>query len=346
MTPVLEASGLVKKFGLKRGRHQSYLHAVDDVGLVIRPGEAVGLVGESGCGKSTLARLLSRLIERDSGELRLNGAGIDQISVARFASSPQRRQIQMVFQDPTDSLNPRFSAFEAIADPVRILLRPKNRAELEERVMAAADRVGLARELLPRFPHQLSGGQKARVGIARAMAVEPRLLILDEPTSALDVSVQATVLNLLLELRRSHGLTYLFISHDLSVVERLCDRVAIMYLGRIVEQAATRDIFEQPRHPYTRALLAAAPRLEGGKPDRSMVALGEPAGSSQRQPGCAFAPRCAYADDRCRTTGPVLQAAGPEHSVACHRWQMVAASFYGLDSDTTPRRAGELTPPR
>ncbi len=318
MTPVLEASGLVKTFAVKHGRHRSYLHAVDDVGLVIRSGEAVGLVGESGCGKSTLARLLSRLIECDAGELRLDGAEIDQISVGRFASSPQRRQIQMVFQDPTESLNPRFSAFEAIADPVRTLLRSKNRAELERRVTEAADRVGLARELLARFPHQLSGGQKARVGIARAMAVEPKLLILDEPTSALDASAQATVLKLLAKLRREAGVALLFVSHDLNVVRLLCDRVAVMYLGKIVESGPANAVFSDPRHPYTRALISAIPRI--GMRDEAPERLdGEPRSPIDPDPrACRFHGRCSRQKDICAIDPPELRTLEPGRDVRCH----------------------------
>jgi oligopeptide/dipeptide ABC transporter ATP-binding protein len=318
VTPVLEASGLIKKFVIGHGRHRSHLHAVDDVGLVIRPGEAVGLVGESGCGKSTLARLLARLIESDGGELRLEGAGIDQISIGRFGSSPQRRQIQMVFQDPTESLNPRFSAFEAIADPVRTLLKPRTRAELERRVTAGADRVGLARELLPRFPHQLSGGQKARVGIARAMAVEPKLLILDEPTSALDVSVQATVLKLLAKLRREARVALLFVSHDLNVVRLLCDRVVVMYLGKIVESGPANAVFAAPRHPYTRALISAIPRI--GILDASPERLdGEPRSPIDPDPrACRFHGRCPRESAICAIDPPELRALEPGREVRCH----------------------------
>ncbi len=318
MTPVLEASGLIKKFVIGRGRHRSYLHAVDDVGLVIRPGEAVGLVGESGCGKSTLARLLSRLIERDDGELRFDGEGIGLIPVGRFASSPQRRQIQMVFQDPTESLNPRFSAFEAIADPVRVLMKPKSRAELATRVTAAADRVGLARELLPRFPHQLSGGQKARVGIARAMAVEPKLLILDEPTSALDVSVQATVLKLLAKLRREAGVALVFVSHDLNVVRLLCDRVVVMYLGKIVESGPANEVFSAPRHPYTRALISAVPRI-GIRNETAERLVGEPRSPIDPDPrACRFHGRCPRGRDICAIDPPELRTLAPGREVRCH----------------------------
>src|SRR5271154_6708452 len=246
---LIEAEGLVKTYPMRRGGRRSRLHAVDGVDLTIRPGEAVGLVGESGCGKSTLARLVSRLIAPDGGALRFEGASIDATSIGRFAASSERRQIQMVFQDPANSLNPHFSAFEAIADPVRVLVRPKSRAELERRVAAAADQVGLPKPLLSRLPNKLSGGEKARVGIARAMAVEPKLLILDEPTSSLDVSTQAMVLKLLAKLRREAGVALLFVSHDLDVVRLVCDRVMVMALGRIVETGPVKSVFAAPLHP-------------------------------------------------------------------------------------------------
>jgi oligopeptide/dipeptide ABC transporter ATP-binding protein len=319
VTPALEATGLVKTFTVRHAGRRSALHAVDDVSLVIQPGEAVGLVGESGCGKSTLARLLSRLVELDGGALRLEGAAIDQTPVGRFSASPQRRLIQMVFQDPTESLNPRFSAFEAIADPVRMLLRPKRRDELEARVFAAADQVGLARELLPRLPHQLSGGQKARVGIARAMAVEPKLLILDEPTSALDVSVQATVLKLLAKLRREAGVSLLFVSHDLNVVRLLCDRVLVMYLGKIVETGPARAVFAAPRHPYTRALISAIPRIGGARDPKTERLDGEPRSPIDPDPrACRFHGRCPIERDVCATDPPALRALESGREARCH----------------------------
>nr|WP_241749191.1 ABC transporter ATP-binding protein [Pseudoroseomonas aerophila] len=265
--PVLEVRGLCKSYvhsrsrAFWRRREVARLQAVADVDLVIHPGEAVGLVGESGCGKSTLSRMISRLIQPDAGEVLLDGAPIHGIAPGRFARLPQRRQIQMVFQDPTESLNPRFSVFDAIADPVTQLLPRQGAAALRARVEQAALQVGLPLELLNRYPHQLSGGQKARVGIARAMAVEPRLLVLDEPTSALDVSVQAVVLKLLTRLRRQQGVAQLFVSHDLNVVRLLCDRILVMHKGRVVESGPAEQVFNRPAHAYTRSLLAAIPRL-------------------------------------------------------------------------------------
>lgn len=268
--PVLELRGLSKQYRLPRAWRLSDLwrrgpapgfRAVEEVDLLIRPGEAVGLVGESGCGKTTLARMINRLIPVDAGEVLLDGRPIQHVSPGRFATLPQRRAIQMVFQDPTESLNPRFTAFDAIADPVRQLLPREGRAALRARVEQAATQVGLPASLLGRYPHQLSGGQKARVGIARAMAVNPRLLVLDEPTSALDVPVQAVVLRLLTALRRRDGVAQLFISHDLNVVRLLCDRIMVMHQGRVVESGTAEQVFHRPAHDYTRSLLAAMPRL-------------------------------------------------------------------------------------
>ncbi len=328
MTPVLEVRELGKTFRIAKGGGlhlpwrrpaDSRLLAVDAVNLHIMPGEALGLVGESGCGKSTLARLVSRLIEPDSGEILLDGEAVQSIPAARFAISPQRRQVQMVFQDPTESLNPRFSVFDAIADPVRQLLPGQDAARVRQRVERAAAQVGLPRELFPRYPHQLSGGQKARVGIARAMAVEPRLLVLDEPTSALDVSVQAVVLKLLMQLRREAGVALLFVSHDLNVVRLLCDRIAVMYLGRVVETGPAGQVFNAPRHPYTRALLSAIPRLPGAARVARERLDGEPRSPIDPDPrACRLAGRCPFEAPLCTQGAPELLEVAPGQSVRCH----------------------------
>jgi peptide/nickel transport system ATP-binding protein len=324
-TPVLDVRGLRKTYALPgrwrlfRPAHRPRLFAVDGVDLTIRPGEAVGLVGESGCGKSTLARLISRLIQPDAGELLLNGYPIHRTRPGEFAASPQRRHIQMVFQDPTESLNPRFSVFEAIADPVRQLMPAERGAALRARVERAATQVGLAGELFPRFPHQLSGGQKARVGIARAMVVQPRLLVLDEPTSALDVSVQAVVLKLLMRLRREEGVAQLFVSHDLNVVRLLCDRIVVMYLGKVVESGPAEQVFNTPRHPYTAALLSAIPRLPGVPRPAPERLLGEPRSPVDPDPrACRLHGRCPRGTDFCAVNPPELCEVAPGQQARCH----------------------------
>ncbi len=298
------------------------LRAVDSVSLSIREGEIFGLIGESGCGKTTLGRTLLGVQREAAGEIRLGGRVVSNLPAAHARAV--RREIQYVHQDAGAALDPWWRIGHTLEEGLRIQ-GMRSAAERRARVAAVLPAVGLDAAAYVRYPHEFSGGQLRRVALARILLLAPRIVILDEPTSGLDMSVQATVLNLLLDLRRSQGLTYLFISHDLSVVERLCDRVAIMYLGQIVEQAPTQEIFAHPRHPYTRALLAAAPRLEGEEPDRVALVRGEPASANRRVPGCAFASRCAYAEDQCRAAEPALEYAGPEHRVSCHRWQSVAA---------------------
>ncbi|WP_244490361.1 oligopeptide/dipeptide ABC transporter ATP-binding protein [Rhizobium sp. Root708] len=256
-TPLIEVRGLSKRYPVGTLRRKM-LHAVDEVDLTIGAGECIGLVGESGCGKSTLARVLARLVDPTEGEITLSGVEIGAIPARSFGGSPLRRDIQVVFQDPTESLNPGFTVFQAIADPLKRLLGGSRR-EITDVVVAAMDDVGLPREYGSRYPHQLSGGQKARVGIARAIAVRPKLLVLDEPTSALDVSVQSLILHLLAELQKQRDMSYLFVSHDLNVVRLLCDKIAVMYLGRIVEFGPSNSVFRAPLHPYTRALIDAIP---------------------------------------------------------------------------------------
>ena len=305
--------------GTPRGAEHSLL-AVDDVSFSVRRGECVGLVGESGCGKSTLVKLITRLSDTSDGRIWFDGHDIGTVSADRFASMPQRALIQMVFQDPTDSLNPRFTAFDTIADPIRRLGRISGAADrVTERVRALADMVGLPRELFGRYPHQLSGGQKQRVGIARAVALEPRLLVLDEPTSALDVSVQAVILKLLEDLRRRLGMSYLFVSHDLNVVRLLADRVLVMYLGRIVEMGPIGDVFARPRHPYTRALLSCVPAPGGAVTGRRIRLSGEPRSPIDPDPDvCRFYGRCPEGFERCAQEMPLLHAMGREHVAACH----------------------------
>jgi oligopeptide/dipeptide ABC transporter ATP-binding protein len=314
--PMLEVDAVSIRFRLGGGR---WLQAVDGVSLDIAAGEAVGLVGESGCGKSTLARLINRLIDPDAGGIRLEGAEIGGIGVRAFARHPARARVQMVFQDATDALDPNLTAFRAIAAPLRRLRRLDAR-DAAARVREAAALSGLPAELLHRLPHQLSGGQKARVGLARALAPGPSLLVLDEPTSALDVSVQATVLRLLDDLRTRLSVAMLFISHDLNVVRLLCDRVMVMHRGRIVESGPSSQVFATPLHPYTQALIAAIPD-PARRGHRPAVDDAEPAGAAAS--GCAFAVSCRHAAPICQAEVPVLRQLRPGHSVTCHlaeRW--------------------------
>lgn len=314
--PVLDVQRLHKRFAVGTRAKPAFLHAVDDVSLHIAPGESLGLVGESGCGKSTLVRVLARLLDATEGAIVFDGEDIARLPAQGFARRPERQRIQMVFQDPTDSLNPRYTARETIAEPLRLLAGLRG-AAVDARMGEVAGQVGLPLELLSRYPHQLSGGQKARVGIARALAVQPRLLILDEPTAALDVSVQAVVLQLLDRLRRELGLSCLFVSHDLNVVRLLTDRVAVMYLGKIVEVGPSEQVFRSPRHPYTQALVSAIPGQ--GPRIRLTGEISSPINPSPH--ACRFHGRCARGEDRCGREAPRLVApanASSGHVAACH----------------------------
>jgi oligopeptide/dipeptide ABC transporter ATP-binding protein len=307
---LLTVERLSRRFQVAGG---GQLHAVDDISFALAPGESLGLVGESGCGKSTLVRLLARLLDISDGRIDFDGHDLGAVPVARFARSAHRSAIQMVFQDPTDSLNPRFTARQTIAEPLALLTGLRG-AEAQARVDEVAEQVGLPQALLSRYPHQLSGGQKARVGIARALASRPRLLILDEPTAALDVSVQAVVLQLLDRLRRDLGLTVLFVSHDLNVVRLLTDRVAVMYLGKLVELGDSQTVFRNPGHPYTQALVSAIP----GQGPRIRLS-GEVSSPIDPSPtACRFHGRCPRGEDLCGRQAPptVTTAAGTQ--VACH----------------------------
>ncbi len=308
--PLLEVERLHRRFKLAGG---AQLHAVDDVSFTLSAGESLGLVGESGCGKSTLVRLLARLLDTSSGRIVFDGIDLAEMPAARFARSAQRNAIQMVFQDPTDSLNPRFTARQTIAEPLALLTAERG-AAAQARVDEVAEQVGLPLELLSRYPHQLSGGQKARVGIARALAPRPRLLILDEPTAALDVSVQAVVLQLLAQLRRDLGLTMLFVSHDLNVVRLLTDRVAVMYLGKVVELGDSQTVFSKPSHPYTQALVSSIPgqgpriRLDG----EISSPIDPPAQA------CRFHGRCPRGEDLCGRLAPPPKRSAAGTMAICH----------------------------
>jgi oligopeptide/dipeptide ABC transporter ATP-binding protein len=292
------------------------VHAVDNVSFVINKGETVGLVGESGCGKSTLVRALTRLVDVSDGSIKLGTRELSLKPSRVFARDRDRVRVQMVFQDAGESINPRFTAFDAIADPLRRLRKTRGR-ELTERVEAVASQCGLPLVLLSRYPHQLSGGQRARVGIARAIAVAPDLLVLDEPTAALDVSVQVVILQLLQRLKHEFGMSYLFVSHDLSVIRLLCDRVLVMYLGKIVESGPANAVFEHPLHPYTQALVAAVPRFGESGAERLRL-KGEPRSPIDPDPKvCRFYGRCPMGANDCKTAMPALRRFGNRH-VACH----------------------------
>lgn len=312
---LLEVESLHRRFAVA-GKRGAQLHAVDDVSFVLPRGQSLGLVGESGCGKSTLVRLLARLLDVSSGRIVFNGQDLAATPATRFARAPQRAAIQMVFQDPNDSLNPRFTAREAIAEPLQLLgdagVLLSGQA-LVDRVDEVATQVGLPLALLSRFPHQLSGGQKARVGIARALTVRPSLLILDEPTAALDVSVQAVVLQLLDRLRRELNLSCLFVSHDLNVVRLLTEQVAVMYLGKIVEIGPSEAVFRTPKHPYTQALISAIP----GQGPRIRL-TGEVSSPIDPPPqACRFHGRCPRGEERCGREAPPVRLIGGQR-VACH----------------------------
>jgi len=315
------------------------VHAVDGVSFSVDRGKTLGIVGESGCGKSTLVRLVTRLLDPSDGRIVFAGRDVGVIPPAQFTHAPERRLIQMVFQDPADSLNPRFTAFDTIAEPLRRLGTPAQRAALADHVAELADLVGLPRELLGRFPHQLSGGQQQRVGIARAIALRPRLLVLDEPTSALDVSVQATILHLLAELRDRLGMSYLFVSHDLNLVRLLTDRVLVMYLGKIVESGRSEEVFDRPAHPYTRALMSAVPAPDPAARRARIALVGEPRSPIDPPPTvCRFHGRCPDGVERCTREMPVLRP-GPaaDHLAACHFGFAVGAPAQGSGA----RRSGE-----
>lgn len=319
--PLLRVEGLVQSFvapgsWLKRlcGEPAAQLRAVDAVSFEIRRGETLGLIGESGCGKSTLARTVLRLIEPASGRIVFDGADITALNAADM--SVLRRRMQIIFQDPYASLNPRKSVFDILALPLRV--HGLGESEIERRVPAMMERVGLRTGYLSRYPHQFSGGQRQRIGIARALILEPQFIVCDEPVSALDVSIQAQILALLAELKRNFGLTYLFISHDIGVVGHFCDRVAVMYMGRIVEQGLAQEVLLKPRHPYTRALLSAVPRLDDQYIGQRIELAGEQPSALAPPAGCHFHPRCPLAVERCGIEIPDLRELVPGHRAACH----------------------------
>jgi peptide/nickel transport system ATP-binding protein len=320
---LLDVRGLKKYFPIRRGILQKtigHVKAVDDVTFFLNRGETLSLVGESGCGKTTTARCILRAITPTAGQVLLadNDEILDVATLPKGRLQPLRRQMQMIFQDPFSSLNPRMTLLDIVGEP--LLIHGEGSADARtDRVVELLKLVGLRPEYMRRYPHAFSGGQRQRIGIARALALNPRLVIADEPVSALDVSVQAQILNLLLDLQEKLGLTYLFVAHDLSVVKHISERVAVMYVGRIVETAPTEELFASPKHPYTAALMSAVPKPDPRLRSERIVLQGEVADPANTPSGCHFHPRCEFARDVCRERSPELQEIAPNHLVRCHR---------------------------
>jgi len=320
---LLDVRGLKKYFPIRRGLLQKtvgLVKAVDDVTFFVNRGETLSLVGESGCGKTTTSRCILRALKPTAGQILLsdNGEVLDVAAVPKGSLRFLRRQMQMIFQDPFSSLNPRMTLLDIVGEPL-LVHGVGNAQERTDRVVEMLRLVGLRPEYMRRYPHAFSGGQRQRIGIARALVLNPRLVVADEPVSALDVSVQAQILNLLLELQQRLGLTYLFVAHDLSVVKHISERVAVMYVGRIVETAPTKELFESPKHPYTEALLSAVPKPDPRLRSDRIILQGDVADPANTPPGCHFHPRCSYAQAVCREKSPVQQEIAPNHFVSCHR---------------------------
>ncbi|HYS77752.1 MAG TPA: dipeptide ABC transporter ATP-binding protein [Candidatus Dormibacteraeota bacterium] len=319
MSALLEVGDLTKHFPIRRGVLSSisgWVRAVDGVSLRIAPGETLALVGESGSGKTTTGRCILRLLEPTSGSVVFDG--VDLLALKPRAMRRMRRQVQVIFQDPYGSLNPRMRVGTIVREPLDIHRIGANRRERDEMVAALLLRVGLDPSMKDRYPHEFSGGQRQRIGVARALALKPRLIVADEPVSALDVSVQAQVINLLMDLQDELGIAYLFIAHDLAVVERIADRVAVMYLGRIAEVGTREEIFRNPLHPYTRALLQAIPIPDPARARERSVLRGDPPSPAQPPPGCRFHTRCPSVIEACPRVEPPLLEVTPGHWVACH----------------------------
>jgi peptide/nickel transport system ATP-binding protein len=323
-SPLLEVTTLRKYFPIRSGffkRVVGHVKAVDDVSLYIMEGETLGLVGESGCGKTTTGRSIMRAIEPTTGKVTFRDPSMGPVSVTELDKDgirQIRRSMRMIFQDPYASLNPRMTLLDIVGAPLRAMKIAKG-TELEDRVAEMLRRVGLAPEYMRRYPHAFSGGQRQRIGLARALAPDPKFVVCDEPVSALDVSVQAQILNLLQDLQRDLGLTYLFVAHDLSVVAHISDRVAVMYVGKIVELASTVEMFTAPKHPYTEALMAAIPRPDPRPRGKHLVLAGEVANPANPPSGCYFHPRCGYAEPVCSEEAPVWEEITPGHFCRCHR---------------------------
>lgn len=320
---ILEVKNLKQYFPIYKGLFQKvvgYIKAVDDVSFFLREQEVLGLVGESGCGKTTTGRSILRLYDPTGGEVlyrKQDGTVIDVAKIPSKEMKPLRREMRMIFQDPFSSLNPRMTVRDLISEPLVIHHVAKGR-ELDDRVAALMAEVGLEPNYMRRYPHEFSGGQRQRIGLARTLSLNPRLIVADEPVSALDVSVQAQVLNLLSDLKARHGLTFLFIAHDLSVVEHVCDRIAVMYIGKIVEIAGSEELLRDPKHPYTEALVSAVPPADPDIQMERIILEGDVPSPANPPPGCVFHPRCLYAKDRCREEAPVLREVSPDHFASCH----------------------------
>ena len=319
---IVEVKNLKKYFPITAGIFQrviGHIKAVDDVSFVIPRGKTVGLVGESGCGKTTISKCILRAVDPTSGEINLHTEGqINNVADMREKDlRPLRREMQMIFQDPFSSLNPRMNLFDIVSEPL-LLNGVKNRSERQDRVEELLSKVGLRPEYMVRFPHAFSGGQRQRIGIARALALNPSLIVCDEPVSGLDVSVQAQVINLLMDLQDELGLSYLFVSHDLSIVRQISDSIQVMYLGRLVENGTPDEIFSSPKHPYTEALISAVPQADPDVPKNHQTLIGEIPNPASPPTGCYFHPRCAYATDECKKTNPDLTTDKSGRSFSCH----------------------------
>lgn len=310
--PLLEVRNLKKYFPVANGQ----LHAVDNISFSIEAGKTLGVVGESGCGKSTLGRVIVHLLESSAGSILFRGEDITHVD--RKKLTELRRQMQIIFQDPFSSLNPRMSVYDAIAEPIRIM-SDCGKDEIKSRVYTMMETVGLAERLVNAYPHELDGGRRQRIGIARALVVDPSFIVCDEPVSALDVSIQAQILNLMRDVQKSHKLTYVFVTHDLSVVRYISDDILVMYLGQLVEKAPTKELFRYSLHPYTKALLSAVPLPDIDHRRQRILLKGELSSPINPKPGCRFASRCLYATEKCFAENPHAEEIRPNHFVACHR---------------------------
>ncbi len=318
--PLLEVNGLTKIFDVSTGlfkKDEKYVHAVNDVSFYVEEGETFGIVGESGCGKTTTGNLVVQLLEKTEGTIVFDGVNLDELSVKELRE--KRKEFQMVFQDPFSSLNPRKRVFDIIAEPLRTHLKISKK-DLEERVFDLIKTVGLHRSYAYRYPHEFSGGQRQRIGIARAIALRPKLVVCDEPVSALDVSIQSQILNLLKQLQEEMNLTFIFIAHGLPAVRYISDRVAVMYLGKIVECASKEDLFNNPKHPYTEGLLSSIPIPDPRKRklENQRILEGDIPNAMNLPSGCHFHPRCPYATELCKEEAPAYEEIAEGHSVACH----------------------------